>query len=324
MAYGRVASSIVLWYKSAYTTVSCKEIRIKAIKSVYPVIDTHQGYIPSDSDNDKAAKNINWANRLTFIIPFTLTHIMCLGVFFVKFSYAAVLVCFLSYAVRGIAITAFYHRFLSHRAFKTSRFMQFIFALLGATAAQGGPLWWSNHHRHHHQFADTPKDKHSPLNDGFWWSHCGWFLLGDNYKTKTDNIKDLASFPELVILDKYDALIPVLYATALYMIGGWQYLIWGYFVATILIYHITFCVNSISHMFGKRPFNTKDNSRNNWWLALLTFGEGWHNNHHFWPSSARQGFKIHQIDFSFYVLKLLEKCGLIWDLRTPPKEVMDA
>ena len=201
--------------------------------------------------------------------------------------------------------------------------MQFVFAVLGASAAQRGPLWWCAHHRHHHKHSDDRDDKHSPYNRGFWHSHIIWFLEADNFKTEKMYIKDLLKYPELVFINRFDFLVPIAYGTLLYLFGGWQMLIWGYFVSTVLVYHVTFSINSLSHLLGKRRFNTKDQSRNNWWLALLTMGEGWHNNHHYWPSSARQGFKIYEIDLSYYLLKLLEKCGLIWDLRSPPSEVLN-
>lgn len=286
----------------------------KVLKSLYLWLDT-EAVIP---DNDGKTK-IDWLRCL----PFVLTHLACFGVFFVGTSKSAIIACAAGYFVRVFAVTAFYHRFLSHCAFKTSRLMQFVFAVLGASAAQRGPLWWCAHHRHHHKHSDDRDDKHSPYNRGFWHSHIIWFLEADNFKTEKMYIKDLLKYPELVFINRFDFLVPIAYGTLLYLFGGWQMLIWGYFVSTVLVYHVTFSINSLSHLLGKRRFNTKDQSRNNWWLALLTMGEGWHNNHHYWPSSARQGFKIYEIDLSYYLLKLLEKCGLIWDLRSPPAEVLN-
>jgi stearoyl-CoA desaturase (delta-9 desaturase) len=249
---------------------------------------------------------------------------MCLGVFFVAISPGAIAACVIGYCARVFALTAFYHRRFSHRAFDTSRVVQFIFAVVGAAAAQRGPLWWSAHHRHHHKYSDQPQDKHSPHVHGFLWSHCGWFLQDQNFGTDKSMIKDWLKYPELVWLNRFDLVAPLAYGILLFMLGGWSYLIWGYFVSTTLVYHVTFSVNSVAHKVGTRDYATKDQSRNNWWLALLTFGEGWHNNHHYWPSSARQGFTKYQIDISYMILRTLEKFKLVWDLRVPPQEVIQA
>lgn len=287
----------------------------QAIQSLYLWLDSDAA--PIDTSQEK---KIDWLR----CVPFVFTHLACFAVFFVGISFWAVAVCLIAYAVRVFALTGFYHRYFSHRAFKTSRFMQFCFGVLGASAAQRGPLWWSAHHRHHHKHSDQKEDKHSPHNDGFWWSHCGWFILNTNFRTETKYIKDWMRYPELVFINRFDILVPLFYGVMLFIFGGWQFLIWGYFISTVMVYHVTFSINSLSHLYGNRPFKTKDTSRNNLWLALLTFGEGWHNNHHYWPSSARQGFRLHQIDITYYMLKLLEKCGLIWDVRVPPKEVIAA
>ena len=287
----------------------------QAIQSLYLWLDSDAA--PIDTSQEK---KIDWLR----CVPFVFTHLACFAVFFVGISFWAVAVCLIAYAVRVFALTGFYHRYFSHRAFKTSRFMQFCFGVLGASAAQRGPLWRSAHHRHHHKHSDQKEDKHSPHNDGFWWSHCGWFILNTNFRTETKYIKDWMRYPELVFINRFDILVPLFYGVMLFIFGGWQFLIWGYFISTVMVYHVTFSINSLSHLYGNRPFKTKDTSRNNLWLALLTFGEGWHNNHHYWPSSARQGFRLHQIDITYYMLKLLEKCGLIWDVRVPPKEVIAA
>lgn len=289
----------------------------QAIQSLYLWLDSDAAPVNADRENER---KIDWLR----CIPFIFIHIACFAVFWVGVSSTAIAICAVGYAVRVFALTAFYHRFFSHRAFKTSRFMQFIFAVLGASAAQRGPLWWSSHHRHHHRHSDKLTDKHSPYNHGFWWSHCGWFISNGSFRTDTTHIKDLVRYPELVFINRFDILVPLIYSILLFMWGGWQYVIWGFFVSTVLVYHVTFLINSMCHMFGNRTFKTTDTSRNNLWLALLTFGEGWHNNHHYWPSSARQGFKFYQIDISYYLLKLLEKMGLIWDLRSPPQEVLNA
>ncbi|MDY7025764.1 MAG: acyl-CoA desaturase [Pseudomonadota bacterium] len=261
------------------------------------------------------------------ITPFLLMHLACLGVIWVGVSPIAVLVCAVMYGLRMFSITAFYHRYFSHKAFKTSRAVQFIFAIIGASSTQKGPLWWAAHHRHHHRHSDTKEDQHSPLH-GFFQSHVGWFLQPRNFSAPYDLIKDFARFPELRWLDRNHVLIPVFTGAALYVLGsalaayapsletnGFQMLVWGFFISTVLSTHITLMINSLAHVWGSRRYNTKDHSRNNWLLALLTFGEGWHNNHHFFPASARQGFFWWEIDLSYYVLKAMSAVGLIWDVK---------
>ena len=278
-------------------------------------------------------KRIDWLRA----VPFILLHVACLGVILVGWSPVAVLVAVVMYGLRMFAITAFYHRYFSHKAFKTSRLMQFVFALLGATAVQRGPLWWASHHRHHHTNSDSREDNHSPHQSGFLWSHMGWFLSNQHFHTKHHYIKDFSKVPELHFIDRFDVLMPVVLALILFISGellanqfpelgtnGWQMFIWGFVVSTVVLYHGTFTINSFAHRFGKRSFNTKDDSRNNFWLALITFGEGWHNNHHYYPGSARQGFRWWQIDLTYYVLKVMAWLGLIWDLRPVPKHVYTA
>jgi len=258
-------------------------------------------------------------------------HIACLGVFWVGWSPFAVATAVVLYVVRMLAITGFYHRYFSHRCFATSRVTQTVFAVIGASAVQRGPLWWAAHHRHHHRHSDRPDDTHSPKQEGFFWSHVGWFLSRANFPIREERIPDLLKFPELRFLDRFDILVGVALAVSLYVLGailhwsapelgvsGGQLLIWGFFVSTIVLYHATFTINSFAHRFGRRRYATADESRNNVWLALITFGEGWHNNHHHYPASARQGFYWWEIDITWYFLKLLERLGLIWQLRPIP------
>jgi len=176
----------------------------KVINSIYLWLDTQ----PSTNQHIERHTTINWLR----CAPFILTHIACLGAFFVEFSYDAVIVCFLSYFFRMFAITAFYHRFFSHRSFKTSRLLQFMFAVAGSSAAQRGPLWWSSHHRNHHKYSDQTGDPHSPNQHGFMWSHFGWFINEQNFKTDFKYISDLVKYPELVFLNRFDILAPSLYA----------------------------------------------------------------------------------------------------------------
>jgi stearoyl-CoA desaturase (Delta-9 desaturase) len=278
-------------------------------------------------------RRVEWLRTL----PFIGMHGMCFGVIWVGVSTTAVVVAIALYVVRMLAITGFYHRYFSHRTFRTSRALQFVFAVLGTMAVQRGPLWWAAHHRHHHAHADDERDSHSPSRHGFWWSHVGWFMNRSNFRTRSELVQDLARYPELRFLDRFDVIAPIALAVLLYFGGdalaashpdletsGAQLLIWGFFVSTVALYHATFTVNSLAHAFGRRRYATRDRSRNNWALALLTFGEGWHNNHHHFPGSVRQGFYWWEIDLTYYVLRALAACGLIWDLKTVPARIRDA
>lgn len=274
------------------------------------------------------AARIDWLR----VLPFIGLHLACLGVLWVGVSPFAVGVAVALYVVRMFAITGFYHRYFSHKAFRTSRPVQFLFGVLGASSVQRGPLWWAAHHRQHHRASDTEADPHSPRHKGFWYSHMGWFLTRGAFRTNLEAVKDLAKFPELRLLDRFDILVPVLLATGLFLLGEWletaapqlgtngpQLLVWGFFISTVVLFHVTVTINSFAHRFGRRRFPTRDDSRNNWFLALLTFGEGWHNNHHHYPGSARQGFRWWEYDFTYYGLKLMSWCRLVWDLKPVPE-----
>lgn len=275
---------------------------------------------------DTADAGIDWLR----VVPFIVLHLACLAVLFVGVSSVAVATAVALYLVRMFAITAFYHRYFAHKSFKTSRPVQFLFALIGASATQRGPLWWAAHHRQHHRHADQAADPHSPK-QGFLWSHIGWFLSGKHYQADYKLVSDWQRYAELRWLDRFDLTVPVLLAVALFICGvlmekfapglgtnGWQMLIWGYFVSTVVLLHATLLINSMAHRIGKKRYKTGDESRNNFALALLTLGEGWHNNHHHYPVSARQGFYWWEVDFSYYLLKLMQKTGLIWDVKTVP------
>jgi stearoyl-CoA desaturase (delta-9 desaturase) len=272
-------------------------------------------------------RRIDWPR----VAPFLLLHAGCLGVAWTGASPAAVAVAAMLFAVRMFAVTAFYHRYFSHRAFRTTRAAQLAFAILGASAVQRGPLWWASHHRHHHAHADRPTDSHSAREHGFLWSHLGWFLSRGNFAPRMGRVPDLARFPELRWLDRFDAVVPAALAASLFALGAWleqahpalgtsgaQLLVWGFCISTVALYHATFTINSLAHRFGSRRYSTRDDSRNNLWLALLTFGEGWHNNHHHFPAAARQGFFWWEIDIAYYGLRVLAALGIIWDLRPVP------
>ena len=283
----------------------------------------------ADPVDAEASARIDWLR----VVPFIGLHLACLGVIWVGISPFAVGVALALYALRMFAITGFYHRYFSHKAFRTSRPVQFLFGVVGASSVQRGPLWWAAHHRQHHRASDTEHDPHSPKHKGFWYSHMGWFLTRGAFRTDLDAVKDLAKFPELRLLDRFDILVPVLLAVGLFLLGGWletaapaletngpQLLIWGFFVSTVVLFHVTVTINSFAHRFGRRRFATRDDSRNNWFLALLTFGEGWHNNHHAFPTSARHGLRWWQFDLSYVVIKTMSLVGLTWDIKVPSKE----
>jgi stearoyl-CoA desaturase (delta-9 desaturase) len=218
-----------------------------------------------------------------------------------------------------VGITGGYHRYFSHRAYKTSRVFQFLLACLGCSALQKGPLWWAAQHRHHHRTSDTPEDLHSPVSHSVWRSHIGWVLAADSAGTDERAVKDLGRYPELRWLDRNHWVPAPGLAGPCLLLGGWAGLVWGFFVSNLLSHHASFTVNSLCHLFGRRRYATADASRNNWFVALLTLGEGWHNNHHHYQSSANQGFFWWELDLSYYLIRLLGWLRLVWDIRTPPR-----
>jgi stearoyl-CoA desaturase (Delta-9 desaturase) len=287
------------------------------------------GDVPDSGDE----RSIDWPR----VVPFIALHLACLAPLWTGTSATALGIAAALFAVRMFAVTAFYHRYFSHRAFRTSRAAQFAFAVLGAAAVQRGPLWWASHHRHHHAHADRPSDSHSARQHGFLWSHLGWFLARANFATRLARVGDLARYPELRWLDRYDAAVPAALALSLYALGAWleraqpqlgasgaQLVAWGFCISTVALWHATFTINSLAHRFGTRRYATRDDSRNNFWLALLTFGEGWHNNHHHFPVAARQGFYWWEIDLAYYGLRALAAAGIIWDLRAVPAHAREA
>lgn len=264
-------------------------------------------------------------------IQFLFMHVACLLVIWSGVSAIAVATCLALYVVRMFAITAGFHRLLSHRAYSTGRVFQFLIAFTGTAAYQKGPLWWSSHHRRHHIHADTDEDLHSPLTRSFWRSHVGWFLSRASLATDRSLVRNLTRHRDLCLMDRYYAVPPAILAAAMFTLGalleryapalgtsGFQMLVWGFFISTVLLYHGTFTVNSLAHLFGRRRFETADGSRNNYFVALITLGEGWHNNHHYYPSSERQGFYWWEIDLAHYALRVLSWAGIVWDLRTHP------
>ena len=255
-------------------------------------------------------------------VAFVLVHVACLAVFWTGFRAIDVAVCVALYFVRMFAITAGLHRYFSHKSLKTSRAFQLVLALVAATSAPKGAIWWAAKHREHHKHSDTPEDVHSPAQSGFFKAHVGWIFTHSKGDADYGTVKDLTRYPELVWLDKHDRLPAILLALVVLLTLGWSGLVVGFFVSTVLVYHCTFAINSLAHVYGKQRYITGDDSRNNWLLALITLGEGWHNNHHHYQASTRQGFRWWEIDVTYYVLKMLSWTGLVWDLREPPAEVV--
>ena len=255
-------------------------------------------------------------------LPFILIHLSCIAAFWTGITWQAVAICITLYWLRMFGIGAGYHRYFSHRSYSTGRFLQFILAFLAQSSAQKSVLWWAAKHRHHHLHSDTQQDVHSPRHKGFVYSHLGWVFSRKHDATDLVKVADLSSFPELRWLHKLEVMPAAVLAVLCFLIAGWTGLVVGFLWSTVLVYHATFCINSLAHVHGRKRYVTGDDSRNNWLLAFFTLGEGWHNNHHAYQSSARQGFRWWEIDVTFYVLKALSLVGIVWDLRSPPAEVL--
>ena len=255
-------------------------------------------------------------------IAFLLIHVACLAAFWTGLTWRALALAVLLYLVRIFAIGAGYHRYFAHRAFRTTRALQVCLAFLAQTSAQRGVLWWAAKHRQHHRCSDTADDVHSPVQRGFLYAHVGWIFVPRNDATDLAAVRDLAGFPELVWLDRHPYLPAALLAAGAWWIAGWPGLAVGFCWSTVAVWHATFSINSLAHVVGRQRYVTGDASRNNWLLALLTMGEGWHNNHHAYQASVRQGFRWWEYDPTYYALRVLSWLGLVWDLHVPPKAVI--
>jgi stearoyl-CoA desaturase (delta-9 desaturase) len=264
--------------------------------------------------------------------PLVLMHLLALSVFWVGFSWPAFWGLVITYSYRVFVLTAAYHRYFSHKSYKTSRPFQFVLAFLGTSAGQCGPLWWAAHHRHHHEYSDKPEDVHSPTLKGIFWAHMGWIMCRKYATTELRRVQDFAKYPEIRFLDRWHVIGPLALLAGCYGVGvflksrgfdtsGGQMVAWAFCLSTVMVYHATFCINSLTHLWGSRRYPTTDTSRNNLFTALVTFGEGWHNNHHWYPYATRQGFFWWELDLTYYILKLLSRVGLVWDLREPPDKV---
>ena len=307
---------------------------MRRLHSVYSAASCWSGL----AARNRVAIDVDEEDRIDWIraIPYVLLHVACIGVIWTGFSWVAAGVAFALYLIRIFTITGFYHRYFSHRTFKTSRSFQFVMAFIGATSAQRGPLWWAAHHRHHHNESDTEHDLHSPRQKGFLKSHCGWFLTHRGFHTPSQYTRDWNRFPELLLIDRFCLIPPIVLGLSMFGLGAlleaiapglgtgpWQMLVWGFCISTVFTYHVTYTINSLAHQYGKQRFETGDDSRNNFLLALLTLGEGWHNNHHHYPATVRQGFYWYEIDLTWYTLLGMRACGLIWDMKKVPEHVRE-
>jgi stearoyl-CoA desaturase (delta-9 desaturase) len=280
--------------------------------------------------NDAAEKHPQGADADTHddivypsAIPFVLLHFASFAAIWTGVTWQAVAIGVTLYWLRMFAIGAGYHRYFSHRSYATSRAFQFVLAFLAQTTAQKSILWWAAKHRHHHLFSDTEHDVHSPRHTGFLYSHVGWIFAKRHDETNLVKVADFARYPELMFLHRFELLPAVVLAGIAFLIGGWSGLVIGFVWSTVAVYHGTFCINSLAHVRGSKRYVTGDDSRNNWLLALFTMGEGWHNNHHAYQSSARQGFRWWEVDPTYYILKGLSYLGIVWDLKTPPQAVLN-
>jgi len=309
--------------------------------------------VDAPDSNGAAANPIDDRMDWFTSIPYLFVHAFCLlgALPGLRPSWGVMALCMSMYFLRMFGITAGYHRYFAHRSYKTGRIFQFILAFIGTTSLQKGVLWWAAHHRAHHKYSDDPRDIHSPVQRGLYWAHQGWILCRRYNATDWNRIQDFAKFPELRWLNNH-FIFPALAAEAVVFIGGFisglpafsQLLalsgaplsealwsaareglrvgLWGGFFSTVLLWHGTFTINSLAHVWGSRRYQTSDTSRNNLFLALITMGEGWHNNHHHYQSTANQGFFWWEVDFSYYILKMLSWFGIVWDLRKPPAHIL--
>ena len=256
------------------------------------------------------------------VIPFLLIHAACFAAVFTGVTWQAAGLGILLYWLRMFSVVAGYHRLFSHRSYSTSRVAQFVLAALAQSSGQKSVLWWAAKHRHHHRHSDTEQDVHSPAHKGFFYSHVAWIFARKHDVADFTGIPDLTRYPELLWLHRFEQLPSIILGILCFLAAGWTGLVVGFCWSTVFVYHATFCINSLAHVYGRKRYVTGDQSRNNWLLASLTMGEGWHNNHHAYPSSARQGFRWWELDMAFYLLRALSWVGLIWGLKTPPKHVL--
>jgi stearoyl-CoA desaturase (Delta-9 desaturase) len=298
------------WFASATAIPKSQSKREPSVTSTTSDLSSNQA--PPDHDD------IMYPSA----IPFIIVHLVCFAAIWTGITWQSVAICITLYWLRIFGIGAGYHRYFSHRAYSTSRVFQFILALLSQSTTQKSVLWWASKHRHHHLHSDTEVDVHSPRHKGFLYSHFGWIFDRRHNDTDLVKIADFAAYPELMWLHHHELVPAITLGVICFLIGGWPGLVVGFFWSTVLVYHATFCINSLAHVHGRKRYVTGDDSRNNWFLALFTMGEGWHNNHHAYQSSARQGFRWWEYDPTFYILTALSWVGIVWDLKSPPAIVV--
>jgi stearoyl-CoA desaturase (delta-9 desaturase) len=254
-------------------------------------------------------------------LPFIGLHFVPLLAIYTGTRWQDWAVCAALYVVRMFGVTGGYHRYFSHRTYKTSRVFQFLLAFLAQSSSQKGALWWAANHRTHHKYSDQDGDPHDSRR-GFWYSHCGW-IFDHTEHTDYSKVKDLAKYPELVFLNHFHHVPTVTLGALVYVLMGWSGLFIGFALSTVLLWHGTFTINSLAHMIGRQRYASNDDSKNHFGLALLTLGEGWHNNHHYFMGSTRQGFFWWEIDITYGILKALSWFRIVWDIKEPPARVYD-
>ena len=257
---------------------------------------------------------------------FWIVQASALLVFTVPFRWAYIGLWAASHFVRAIGLTLMYHRYYAHRAFRMNRGARFVWTLIGTAAMQKGPIWWAGHHVTHHKFADREGDPHSPMISGFYYAHVGWFLHDtkfDQLEVTNPVVRDFGGVPEIAWLDKYFFIPPAVFAGALYLVGGWPWLVYGFCLPTMTLAHATFCINTVNHLFGSRRFETLDDSRNNPITAFFAVGEGWHNNHHRYQRAARNGFYWWEVDLTWYTIRAMSFLGLVWDIQPVPDRIYE-
>jgi stearoyl-CoA desaturase (Delta-9 desaturase) len=260
----------------------------------------------------------------TIIVVFWAVQLSALLVFAVPFTWGLVGLWAASHFIRAVGLTLAFHRYFAHRAFQMNRVTRFVWAFIGTAAMQKGPLWWAGHHVNHHRYADRDGDPHSPMVSGVYYAHVGWFLNDarhDRLEQSNPVMRDFSKAPELVFLDRFHFVPPLLLALSLYFIGGLPWLVWGFCLPTFTLAHATFAINTVNHMFGSRRFETRDESRNNVVTAIFAAGEGWHNNHHRYQRAARNGFYWWEVDLTWYVIRAMAAVGLAWNVQRVPVRI---
>jgi stearoyl-CoA desaturase (delta-9 desaturase) len=255
------------------------------------------------------------------VVIFWTVQASALLVVFAPWTVPLATLAIASHFLRMLGITLGFHRMLAHRAFRTGRATRFLWSLVGTAAMQKGPLWWAGNHVYHHRFADRAGDPHSPRRVGFYRAHVGWFLDDvryDEVDPQNPVVREFSAYPEMRWLDRFYGLPPAALALGLFLAGGWPWLVWGFCVPTVTLAHATFAINTVNHLWGSRRFATPDESRNNAWTALVTLGEGWHNNHHRFPRAARNGIYWWELDPTWWAIRLLAALGLAWDVKPVP------